>query len=114
MNLHLTGHHLQITPAIREHVAHKLEKIIGHFDHVIDINIIMTVEKLQHTVEATVHLSGKEIFCETHGEDMYVAIDHLIGKLDRAILKHKGKNIAHRHDTAPIKHQPTDTPIDAE
>jgi putative sigma-54 modulation protein len=108
MNLHLTGQHLQITPAIREHVAHKLEKITGHFDHVIDINVVMTVEKLAHTVEATVHLSGKEIFCETQGEDMYVAIDHLIGKLDRAILKHKGKNIAHRHDAAPIKHQPTD------
>ena len=107
MNLHLTGHHLQITPAIREHVAHKLEKITGHFDHVIDVNVIMTVEKLQHKVEATVHLSGKEIFCEAHGEDMYVAIDHLIGKLDRAILKHKGKNLAHRHDAAPIKHQPT-------
>ena len=107
MNLHLTGHHLQITPAIRDHVAHKLEKITAHFDHVIDVNVIMTVEKLQHKVEATVHLRGKEIFCEVRDADMYVAIDHLIGKLDRAILKHKEKNIAHRHDAAPIKHQPT-------
>ncbi|MGE0558584.1 MAG: ribosome-associated translation inhibitor RaiA [Burkholderiales bacterium] len=107
MNLHLTGHHLQITPAIRDHVAHKLEKITAHFDHVIDVNVIMTVEKLKHKVEATVHLSGKEIFCEVHDADMYVAIDHLVGKLDRAILKHKEKNIAQRHDAAPIKHQPT-------
>lgn len=105
MNLHLTGHHLQITPAIRDHVAQKLGKITGHFDHVIDINVIMTVEKLKHKVEATVHLSGKEIFCETHSEDMYVAIDHLVNKLDRAILKHKGKHLAHRHDEEPIKHQ---------
>lgn len=103
MNLHLTGHQLQITPAIREYVAHKLEKITAHFDQVIDINVIMAVEKLEHTVEATVHLSGKEIFCETRGEDMYVAIDNLVGKLDRAILKHKGKNIALRHDAAPVK-----------
>ena len=107
MNLHLTGHHLQITPAIREHVAQKLEKIISHFDHVIDINVIMTVEKLQHKVEATVRLSGKDIFCETQETDMYVAIDHLVNKLDRAILKHKEKHLAHRHDNAPIKHQPT-------
>lgn len=105
MNLHLTGHHLQITPAIREHVAHKLEKITAHFDHVIDINVIMAVEKLQHKVEAKMHLSGKEIFCEAHGEDMYVAIDHLVGKLDRAVIKHKEKNLAHRHDGAPIKHR---------
>lgn len=108
MNLHLTGHHLQITPAIREHVAHKLEKITAHFDHVIDINIIMAVEKLDHKVEATVHLSGKEIFCETRGEDMYVAIDHLINKLDRAVIKHKEKNLSHRHDSAPIKHRVAD------
>lgn len=108
MNLHLTGHHLQITPAIRDHVAHKLEKITGHFDHVIDINVIMSVEKLQHKVEATVHLSGKEIFCETQEADMYVAIDHLVGKLDRAILKHKGKSLAHRHDAEPMKHQPAE------
>lgn len=105
MNLHLTGHHLQITPAIREHVAHKLERITAHFDHVIDVSVIMTVEKLQHKVEAKMHLSGKEIFCEAHGEDMYVAIDHLIGKLDRAVIKHKEKNLAHRHDGAPIKHR---------
>jgi putative sigma-54 modulation protein len=51
------------------------------------------------------HLSGKEIFCEAHGEDMYVAIDHLIGKLDRAVIKHKEKNLSHRHDGAPIKHR---------
>ena len=105
MNLHLTGHHLQITPAIRDHIAHKLEKITAHFDHVIDISVIMTVEKLLHKVEAKMPLSGKEIFCEAHGEDMYVAIDHLIGKLDRAVIKHKEKNLSQRHDGAPIKHR---------
>lgn len=108
MNLHLTGHHLQITPAIRDHVANKLEKITAHFDHVIDINVIMTVEKLQHKVEATVHLSGKDIFCEAREEDMYVAIDHLVNKLDRAIIKHKEKHLSHRHDGDALKHQVTE------
>ncbi len=105
MNLHLTGHHLQITQAIRDHVAGKLERVTAHFDHVIDIHVILTVEKLQHRVEATVHLSGKDIFCEAHGEDMYVAIDELVGRLDRAVLKHKEKNLAHRHDDTPLKHR---------
>jgi putative sigma-54 modulation protein len=108
MNLHLTGHHLTITPAIRDHVASKLERITAHFDNVIDVKIIMTTEKLLHKVEATMHLSGKEIFCETQGEDMYVAIDQLIGKLDRAVIKHKEKNLGHRHDDAPIKHRPVE------
>ena len=99
MNLHLTGHHLQITPAIRDYVSGKLERITHHFDHVIDVNVILAVEKLQHKVEATVHVRGKDIFCESTASDMYAAIDQLSDKLDRTILKHKEKNLAQRHDT---------------
>jgi len=103
MNLHLTGHHLPITPAIREYVASKMQRITHHFDHVIDVNVIFAVEKLEQKVEATVHLRGREIFCESRNTDMYAAIDSLIDKLDRAILKHKEKNLAHRHDGVKIR-----------
>jgi putative sigma-54 modulation protein len=99
MNLHLTGHHLQITPAIRDYVSGKLERITHHFDHVIDVNVILSVEKLQHKVEATVHVRGKDIFCESVASDMYAAIDQLADKLDRTIIRHKEKNLAQRHDT---------------
>jgi putative sigma-54 modulation protein len=105
MNLHLTGHQLPITPAIREYVGTKLQRITHHFDHVIDVNVILSVEKLQQKVEATVHVRGKDIFCESSAGDMYAAIDGLIDKLDRTILKHKEKSLAQRHDGAPIKHQ---------
>jgi putative sigma-54 modulation protein len=100
MNLHLTGHQLPITAAIREYVATKLQRITHHFDHVIDVNVIMSVEKLQQKVEATVHVRGKDIFCESSAPDMYAAIDELIDKLDRNIIKHKEKNLAHRHSIA--------------
>jgi putative sigma-54 modulation protein len=103
MNLHLTGHHLQITPAIRDYVSGKLERITHHFDHVIDVSVILTVEKLQHKVEATVHVRGKDIFCESVATDMYAAIDDLTDKLDRTVLKHKEKNLAQRHNG--VKHQ---------
>ncbi len=106
MNLHLTGHQLPITPAIREYIELKLERITHHFDNVIDVNMIMSVEKLQQKIEATVHVRGKDIFCESSATDMYAAIDGLIDKLDRAILKHKEKTLSHRHDGATIKHQP--------
>ncbi len=99
MNLHLTGHHLQITPAIRDYVSGKLERIRHHFDHVIDVNVILSVEKLQHKVEATVHVRGKDIFCESIASDMYAAIDQLADKLDRTIIRHKEKNLAQRYDT---------------
>jgi len=105
MNLHLTGHHLEITPSIREYVSGKLERITHHFDHVSDVNVILTVEKLRHKVEAGVHLLGKDIFCESADNDMYAAIDSLIDKLDRTIIKHKEKALAHRHHGASLKNQ---------
>ena len=89
MNLHLTGHHVEITPAIREYVTAKLERINRHFDNVIDVNVVMTVEKLDQKIEANVHLSGKDIHVQSHDGDMYAAIDGLIDKLDRQVLRHK-------------------------
>ncbi|HXF79016.1 MAG TPA: ribosome-associated translation inhibitor RaiA [Usitatibacter sp.] len=89
MNLHLTGHHVEITPAIRDYVTSKLARINRHFDHVIDVNVIMTVEKLDQKIEASVHLSGKDIHVQANDGDMYAAIDGLIDKLDRQVLKHK-------------------------
>ena len=89
MNLHLTGHHVEITPAIREYVTGKLERINRHFDHVIDVNVVMTVEKLDQRIEANVHLSGKDIHVTCHDGDMYAAIDGLIDKLYRQVIRHK-------------------------
>ncbi len=105
MNLHITGHHVQVTPAIREYVSSKMERVTNHFDHLIDVNVIVSVEKLRHKVEATVRVRGRDIFCESTEEDMYAAIDALIDKLDRAIIKHKEKNLSHRHDDIPMKQQ---------
>jgi putative sigma-54 modulation protein len=96
MNLHLSGHHLEITPAMRGYITAKLGRITRHFDHVIDVNVILSVDKLNQKIEANVHLSGKDIFVECHNADMYAAIDTLVDKLDRQILKHKEKNFEHR------------------
>jgi putative sigma-54 modulation protein len=105
MNLHLTGHHLEITPAIRDYISNKLQRITHHFDHVIDVNVILTVEKLNHKVEASVHVRGRDIHCESTAPDMYAAIDGLIDKLDRTIIKHKEKSLGQRHSGNPLKHQ---------
>lgn len=96
MNLHLSGHHLEVTPAIREYVTGKLDRVTRHFDHVIDVNVILSVEKLKHKAEATVHVRGKDLFVEADAGDMYAAIDSLIDKLDRQIIKHKEKNADRR------------------
>ena len=105
MNLHLTGHHVQITPAIRDYIANKLQRITNHFDHVIDVNVVISVEKLNQKIEASVRVRGKDIFCESIDSDMYAAIDSLADKLDRAIVRHKEKSLGHRHDGESIKRQ---------
>ena len=100
MNLQLTGHQLDITPAIRRYVISKLERITRHFDHVIDVNVILSVSKLEQKIEAKVNVPGGDLFCESCDSDMYAAIDSLVDKLDRQIIKHKEKVIEHRHNGA--------------
>ena len=100
MNFSLTGHHLDITPAIRDYVMAKLERVTRHFDDVIDVNVVMSVEKLRHKVEVNLHARGKDIHVEAIEPDMYAAIDMLADKLDRQVLKHKEKRESHRHEGA--------------
>jgi ribosome hibernation promoting factor len=98
MNLQLSGHHLDLTPAIRSYVNDKLNRISRHFDHVIDVSVILSVNKLDHKVEATVHVRGKDMHVECIDTDMYAAIDGLADKLDRQILKHKEKSVDHHEE----------------
>ena len=95
MQLNLTGHHVDITPALRDYVNAKVEKLERHFDNVTDAHVILTVEKLRHKAEATIHLSGGKIFADSVEDDMYAAIDGLVDKLDRQVKRHKEKLKAH-------------------
>lgn len=106
MNLQLSGHHLEVTPAIRSYVIDKLNRISRHFDHVIDVNVILSVNKLDHKVEATVHVRGKDIHVECVDNYMYAAIDGLADKLDRQILKHKEKIVDH-HPQQALRNLPS-------
>ena len=98
MNLHITGHHLEITPAIREYATEKFSKIKRHFDQVMDVNIILSVEKLKQKAEATIHMSGKDLFAECEDENLYAALDALVDTMDRQVKKHKEKLSDRRHD----------------
>ena len=89
MNLNVSGHHLEVTPAIRSYVQSKLQRITRHFDHVIDAHVILTVEKLRQKAEVTLHVSGKDLHCESTEDDLYAAIDLLADKLDRQVLRYK-------------------------
>jgi len=105
MNLQLTGHHLEITPALRDYVTSKLAKISNHFDHVIDVKVTMSVEKLAQKVEATLHVPGNDLHAECANDNMYSAIDMLTDKLDRQVVKHKEKLGDHHKTNGAVKHQ---------
>lgn len=102
MNLNVTGHHVEVTPALREYVTGKVDKVIRHFDHVTSVHVILSVEKLVQKAEITLHVKGKDIFADSSDTDLYAAIDLLIDKLDRQVQKYKGKQRDHGHDRPQI------------
>ena len=92
MNLNISGHHLDLTPALRTYVTDKLKRVERHFDHLIDAAVILSVDsKLQHKAEATLHARGTNLHAESINDDMYAAIDALIDKLDQHTRKFKDK-----------------------
>ena len=96
MQLNITGHHVEVTPALNEFVTTKMEKLERHFDNVTNVHVVLGVEKLRQKAEATLHVSGADLFAECTNEDMYAAIDGLIDKLDRQVIKHKEKTNSRR------------------
>jgi len=106
MNLNISGHHLDLTPPLRDYVTSKLKRIERHFDHLINAEVVLTVEKLRHKAEATVHASGADLHAEaTVDENMYAAIDSLIDKLDQQTRRHKEKLRDH-HVREAVKRMP--------
>ncbi len=106
MQINLTGHHIEITDSLRSYVTEKMGKLERHFDKVSNTHVILSVEKDTHKAEATVHMSGNDIFAEAREADMYASIDALVDKLDRQVKKYKEKLKNHLH------HKPVEVPQD--
>ena len=109
MNLTISGHHLDVSPAIREYVQNKLERITRHFDQVIDIAVILSIDNLtekekRQKAEINLRMSGKTVHVESAAQDMYAAIDLLIDRLDRQVMKYKTQ--LQDHGREAIKRQP--------
>ena len=101
MNLTISGHHLEVTPALRSYVTTKLDRIIRHFDQVVDVKVLLTVEKQKEKekrqrAECTLHVKGNDLFVESAHSDLYAAIDELIDKLDRMVVRHKDRQQDHQ------------------
>ncbi|KZZ47093.1 hypothetical protein A3759_30745, partial [Thalassolituus sp. HI0120] len=95
MQINVSGHHVEITEAMQAHVEEKMGKISRHFDNVTKAQVTLTVENDErHRAEATIHVSGADMNASADSDDMYAAIDAMIDKLDRQVLKHKEKRVA--------------------
>lgn len=95
MRIEITGHQIEITPALREYVQTKMERVIRRFEAMIDLHVVLTVEKLDHRAEATIQVPGDTLHAATQAENMYAAIDLLIDKLERLVVKYKEKLTDH-------------------
>lgn len=98
MNLSISGHHLDVSPALRDYVTGKLERITRHFEHVIDIHVMLSVDRLVQKAEINLHAPGKDLHAESSHDDLYAAIDSLVDKLNRQVIKYKEQRFAHSHD----------------
>ena len=98
MQISVTGHHIDVTQPLKSYVDTKFERLERHFDNVTNVHVILSVEKLRQKAEATLHINGASVFADSVHEDMYAAIDGLIDKLDRQVLKHKEKKTSRRNN----------------
>lgn len=102
MNLTISGHHLEVTPAIRNYVVSKLDRVIRHFDQVVDVKVLLTIDNQtekdkRQRAECTIHVKGNDLFAESSDADLYAAVDHLVDKLDRQVVRHKDRIQDHHH-----------------
>ena len=103
MNMTISGHHLEVTPALRGYVISKLDRITRHFDQVVDVKVLLTVDNMKEKdsrqrAECNVHVKGRDIFAESSHADLYAAVDELVDKLDRQVVRHKDRLKDHHHD----------------
>jgi putative sigma-54 modulation protein len=103
MNLTISGHHLEVTPSLRSYVTSKLDRIVRHFDQVVDVKVLLTVEKQKEKegrqrAECNIHVKGTDMFAESSHADLYAAVDELVDKLDRQVVRHKDRLQNHHHE----------------
>ena len=104
MNLTISGHHLEVTPALRSYVTTKLDRITRHFDQLVDVKVLLSVENQKEKdrrqrAECNIHVKGSDMFAESSHEDLYAAVDELVDKLDRQVGRHKEKIKDHHHES---------------
>ena len=96
MNVNITGRHMEMTDALKSYIEGGLGKVRSHFDQVIDVDVVLTVEKHRHIAEVNLHANGIRIHGRETSSDMYASVDAVLAKLDRQVRRHKEKINRHQ------------------
>src|SRR5690606_42068696 len=88
-----TGLERDVADAPRDYVSGKRSRLERHCDKIISARVTLEVDKLQQKAEGTLHVAGTDLVAEAQHTDMYAAIDQLVDRLDRQLIKHKEKTI---------------------
>ncbi len=91
MQIEVYGQQLEVTPPLRSYVETRFERLGRRIDSDCEIRVQLAIEKPSHKATATVNLTGRTLHGDALGPDMYAAIDLLVDKLDRLLVKHKEK-----------------------
>ena len=105
MNLTISGHHVEVTPALREYVLTKLDRVTRHFDQVVDMRVLLTLDNMKEKekrqrAECSIRVKGSDLFAESAHQDLYAAVDELVDKMDRQVVRHKDRLQDHHHESA--------------
>lgn len=106
MQISISGHHVSVTPALKQSIYDKLAKVERHFDHINSMQVILSLDnhhtekthkgQQNHKAEAILRVPGTEIFAHASEDDMYASIAKMADKLDRQIRRYKTKLKSHQ------------------
>ena len=103
MRAMITGRHIEITPALRDHVETRLRKLERYASRIREVQVVLTVEKYRHTAEVICGLNGVMVQGKTSTREMYSSIDQSVSKILRQIIKRKDKLANHKFRPAAMK-----------
>jgi putative sigma-54 modulation protein len=91
MNISTTARQYDLAPALKDYAEGKVQNLKRYFDHIVNANLVFSLEKYRHKVEITLHVNGRDFISEDESDDMYVSVDRSIEKLERQLRRHKDK-----------------------
>lgn len=91
MNITTTARHYDLAPALKDYAEGKVQNLKRYFDHIVNANLVFSLEKYRHRVEITLHVNGRDFISAEESDDMYAAVDGSVDKLERQLRRHKGK-----------------------